>query len=39
MDLLVEELDDDAVDLMRRLKRSWDPLDILNPGKVVGIAS
>mgnify|MGYP003493851708 CR=1 FL=1 len=24
-----------AVDLMRRLKAAWDPLNILNPGKVV----
>jgi D-lactate dehydrogenase (cytochrome) len=33
--LLKEEFGDDAVDLMRRLKTAWDPLNILNPGKVV----
>jgi D-lactate dehydrogenase (cytochrome) len=33
--LLGEEFGDAAVDLMRRLKRAWDPLNILNPGKVV----
>ncbi len=33
--LLKEEFGDDAVDLMRRLKMAWDPLNILNPGKVV----
>ncbi len=27
-----------AVDLMRRLKTAWDPLNILNPGKIVTIA-
>lgn len=35
-ELLAEELGDDAVALMRQLKRAWDPLDILNPGKVLG---
>jgi D-lactate dehydrogenase (cytochrome) len=35
--LLPEELGEDAVALMRQLKRAWDPLDILNPGKVVAI--
>jgi D-lactate dehydrogenase (cytochrome) len=33
--LLNEEFGDHAVDLMRRLKLAWDPLNILNPGKVV----
>jgi D-lactate dehydrogenase (cytochrome) len=33
--VLVEEFGDPAVDLMRRLKKAWDPLNILNPGKVV----
>ena len=33
--LLGEEFGDGAVDLMRRLKAAWDPLNILNPGKVV----
>jgi D-lactate dehydrogenase (cytochrome) len=33
--LLGEEFGEAAVDLMRRLKAAWDPLNILNPGKVV----
>jgi D-lactate dehydrogenase (cytochrome) len=33
--LLGEEFGDAAVDLMRRLKTAWDPLNILNPGKIV----
>ena len=33
--LLGEEFGDAGVDLMRRLKAAWDPLNILNPGKVV----
>jgi D-lactate dehydrogenase (cytochrome) len=33
--LLNEEFGDAAVALMRRLKAAWDPLNILNPGKVV----
>jgi D-lactate dehydrogenase (cytochrome) len=33
--LLREEFGDAGVDLMRRLKTAWDPLNILNPGKVV----
>ena len=36
--LLKTEFGDPAVDLMRRLKRAWDPLNILNPGKIVTIA-
>lgn len=35
MSLLAEEFGDPAVALMRRLKAAWDPLNILNPGKVV----
>jgi D-lactate dehydrogenase (cytochrome) len=35
IDLLEEEYDAGAIDLMHRLKRAWDPLNILNPGKVV----
>jgi D-lactate dehydrogenase (cytochrome) len=37
MGFLVEEHGEDAVDLMRRIKRAYDPLDILNPGKVVRV--
>jgi D-lactate dehydrogenase (cytochrome) len=37
MALLHEELGDEAVGLMQALKRAWDPLDILNPGKVVAL--
>lgn len=37
MDFLVEELGADAVDLMTRIKRAFDPLNILNPGKVVRV--
>lgn len=33
--LLDEEFGPAGVDLMRRLKAAWDPLNILNPGKVV----
>lgn len=33
--LLGEEFGDAGVDLMRRLKTAWDPLNILNPGKIV----
>jgi D-lactate dehydrogenase (cytochrome) len=35
--LLNEEFGDAAVDLMRRLKKAWDPLNILNPGKIVTV--
>jgi D-lactate dehydrogenase (cytochrome) len=35
MDFLIEEHGVDAVDLMARIKRAFDPLNILNPGKVV----
>jgi D-lactate dehydrogenase (cytochrome) len=33
--LLKEEFGDQAVDLMRKLKATWDPLNIMNPGKIV----
>jgi D-lactate dehydrogenase (cytochrome) len=33
--LLGEEFGEAGVDLMRRLKAAWDPLNVLNPGKVV----
>ena len=33
--LLDEEFGEAGVDLMRRLKAAWDPLNILNPGKVI----
>jgi D-lactate dehydrogenase (cytochrome) len=35
--LLNEEFGDAGVELMRRLKAAWDPLNILNPGKIVAI--
>jgi D-lactate dehydrogenase (cytochrome) len=34
---LREEHGDDALDLMARLKRAFDPLNILNPGKVIRV--
>jgi D-lactate dehydrogenase (cytochrome) len=37
MDFLREEHGDDALDLMARIKRSFDPLGILNPGKIVRV--
>jgi len=37
MDFLVEEHGADAVELMARVKRAFDPLNILNPGKVVRV--
>lgn len=33
--LLREEHGEDALDLMRQIKQAWDPLDILNPGKLL----
>jgi D-lactate dehydrogenase (cytochrome) len=39
IELLGEEFGDHAVDLMRRLNAAWDPLNILNPGKVVATTS
>jgi D-lactate dehydrogenase (cytochrome) len=38
MDFLVDEHGADAVELMARIKRAFDPLDILNPGKVVRVS-
>ncbi len=35
--LLGEEFGDAGVELMRRLKAAWDPLNILNPGKIVRV--
>ncbi|HSE78269.1 MAG TPA: FAD-linked oxidase C-terminal domain-containing protein, partial [Alphaproteobacteria bacterium] len=35
MDALVDELGDDALDVMRAIKRAIDPDDIMNPGKIV----
>jgi D-lactate dehydrogenase (cytochrome) len=35
MDFLVQEHGADAVDLMARIKRAFDPLNILNPGKIL----
>ena len=37
MEFLREEHGDDALDLMVRLKRAFDPLNILNPGKIVRV--
>jgi D-lactate dehydrogenase (cytochrome) len=37
MDFLREEHGDDALELMARIKRSFDPQNILNPGKVVRV--
>lgn len=37
MDFLIEELGADAVDLMTRIKRAFDPLNIMNPGKVLRV--
>ena len=37
MEFLRQEHGDDALELMARIKRSFDPLDILNPGKVVHV--
>jgi D-lactate dehydrogenase (cytochrome) len=37
MGFLLEEHGEDALELMRRLKRAYDPLNILNPGKVVAV--
>ena len=32
---LLDEFGGDTIDLMRRLKAAWDPLGIMNPGKVL----
>jgi D-lactate dehydrogenase (cytochrome) len=37
MGFLVEEVGEDAIDLMRRIKRALDPRNIMNPGKVLVI--
>ncbi len=37
MDFLRDEHGDDALELMARIKRSFDPQNILNPGKVVRV--
>jgi D-lactate dehydrogenase (cytochrome) len=37
MDFLLEEHGADCVELMARIKRAFDPLNILNPGKVVRV--
>jgi D-lactate dehydrogenase (cytochrome) len=37
MDFLVDEHGADAVELMARIKRAFDPLNILNPGKVLRV--
>ncbi len=38
IDFLVDEHGADAIDLMARVKRALDPLNILNPGKVVRLS-
>jgi D-lactate dehydrogenase (cytochrome) len=37
MDFLLDEHGPDAVELMARIKRAFDPLNILNPGKIVRV--
>jgi D-lactate dehydrogenase (cytochrome) len=37
MEFLRAELGDDALELMARIKRSFDPLGILNPGKIIRV--
>jgi D-lactate dehydrogenase (cytochrome) len=37
IDFLLEEHGGDAIDLMLRIKRAFDPLNILNPGKVLRV--
>ena len=35
MDLLIEEYGEDGIDVMKQLKRTLDPNNIMNPGKVL----
>ncbi len=37
MSFLIEEHGEDALDLMRSLKRAFDPKNIMNPGKIVSL--
>ena len=37
MDFLRDEYGADALDLMARIKRAFDPLNIMNPGKIVRV--
>jgi D-lactate dehydrogenase (cytochrome) len=37
MDFLVMEHGEDAIDLMRALKRAFDPKNLLNPGKIIRV--
>ena len=37
MDFLRDEHGDDALDLMALIKRAFDPLNIMNPGKIVRV--
>jgi D-lactate dehydrogenase (cytochrome) len=39
MDFLIEEHGEDALDLMRALKRAFDPKNLLNPGKIVSLGT
>ena len=34
-DLLIEEFGEDAIDVMKQLKLTFDPNNIMNPGKVI----
>jgi D-lactate dehydrogenase (cytochrome) len=37
MGFLADEAGEDAIDLMRRIKRSFDPGNLLNPGKILRV--